>query len=51
LDVAYSKARELASQHMRTVAGALGGFLEFLDHTVARQLGDVVDEDNAIEML
>ena len=36
---------------MRTVAGPLGGFLEFLDHTVALELGDVVDEKNAIEMV
>jgi alkyl hydroperoxide reductase subunit AhpF len=36
---------------MRTVAGALGGFLEFLDHPVALELRDVVDEENAIEMV
>jgi hypothetical protein len=36
---------------MRTVAGALGGFLEFLDHPVALELGNVVDEENAIEMV
>ena len=36
---------------MRTVAGALGGFLEFLDHPVALELGDVVDEQNAVEMI
>ena len=36
---------------MRTVAGALGGFLELLDHPVALELGDVVDEENAVEMV
>src|SRR5580692_8776522 len=36
---------------MRTVAGALGGFLELLDHPVALELRDVVDEENAIEMV
>ena len=36
---------------MRTVAGALGGFLELLDHPVALELGDVVDEEDAIEMV
>src|SRR5580704_16767152 len=36
---------------MRTVAGALGGLLEFLDHPVALELGNVVDEENAIEVV
>ena len=36
---------------MRTVAGALGGFLEFLDHPVALELRDVDDEEKAIEMV
>src|ERR1700677_5266488 len=49
--VGDSNLRDLASQHVRTVAGALGRFLEFLDHPVALELGDVVDEENAIEMV
>jgi hypothetical protein len=36
---------------MRTVAGALGRFLEFLDHPVALELRDMIDEENAIEMV
>jgi hypothetical protein len=51
LDTTYSKARELALQHMRTVTGAFWRLLEFLDHPIARQVEDVVDEDNAIQML
>src|ERR1700677_4764252 len=49
--VGDSNLRDLASQHVRTVAGALGRFLEFLDHPVPLELGDVVDEENAIEMV
>jgi hypothetical protein len=36
---------------MRAVAGALGGLLEFLDHPVALELRDVVDEEDAVEVV
>jgi hypothetical protein len=33
---------------VRTVAGTLGGFLEFLDHPVVLELGNVIDEENGL---
>jgi hypothetical protein len=36
---------------VRTVAGALGGLLEFLGPPVALELRDVDDEEKAIEMV
>src|SRR5579863_621160 len=44
-------ARDAGSKHVRTVASALRGFPEFLDHPVALELGDVIDEQNAVEMV
>src|SRR5271165_3619077 len=42
---------EAVSQHVRAFAGALGCLLELLDHPVALELRDVVDEQDAVKVV